>query len=170
MGNGMYGLSMMKTRRTKPRVVLEAPHYSNTDTTQPRVTFANKRTGNESFKARPQMTDVGNVHATDIYQGGTVASRYQRTQSNRLGSNLSVNDSFTSVRSTASGPVDGVWEPTLNPYDGTNNLYENETNRITQNGDVNLNALSFNRYVGFTERDYRYGTRIDNGLAKVDEI
>lgn len=168
MGNGMYGMSMMKTRRTKPRVVLEAPQQSNTDTAQPKVTFANKRTGIDSFKARPQMTDIGNVHATDIYQGGKV--RYQRSQSNRIDSNISVNDSFTSIRSTASGPVDGVWEPTLDPYDGTSNTYETQANRITQNGDVNLNALSFNRYVGFTERDYRYGTRIDNGLARVDEI
>jgi hypothetical protein len=39
-----------------------------------------------------------------------------------------------------------------------------------QNGELNINGNSYDRYIGFTERDYRYGTRVENGLAKVEEI
>lgn len=157
MGNGS---SMKKSQRPKPRVVLESPQSSIIDNTQPKVTFANKRTGTDLIKARPKMTDIGTIHS-DVISGGRV--RFQRSQLSRLESSLSMNNSFTSIRSTASGPVDGVWEPTLNPYEQTNNTR-------MQNGEHNLNENSYDRYVGFRERDYRYGTRVENGLATVDEI
>lgn len=164
MGNGS---SNMKTQRTKPRVVIETPQGSSTDTSQSKVTFANKRTGNEFIKVRPQMTDIGTIHS-DIFRGGRV--RFQRSQSSRLGSNQDMNQSFTSIRSTASGPVDGVWEPTLDPYDRTNNAVTSLPYGTIRNGDLDLNGSFYNRYIGFTERDYRYGTQVDNGLAKVEEI
>lgn len=163
MGNGS---GTMKTQRTKPRVVLETPQGSSTDTSQPRVSFANKRTGNEFIKVRPQMTDIGTMHS-DIFKEGRV--RFQRSQSSRLGSSQNMRDSVTSIRSTVSGPVDGEWEPTLDPYEGTHNTDVLQTNNnAIRNGGIDVN--SYPRYVGFIERDYRYGTRAENGLAKVEEI
>ncbi|KAL4238146.1 hypothetical protein ACF0H5_002858 [Mactra antiquata] len=175
MGNGSSKNSsnrsgMFGKRTGKPRVVLESPQSSNTEVTRPRVSFAFARSGNDAIKARPKMADVGTLH-TDIYKSGRI--RYQRNQTTSIGSNTNMTDSFTSIRSNASGPVDGNWEPTIDPYERTNTLQESQNHgNYSRNNLFNYNesAKRYNHYYGFVERDYQYNNEIQNGLARVDEI
>ena len=125
MGNGSSaGSSAVNTvvmskrwrGRSKPRVVLESPQESKTDnTTKPtRVTFADKRSGATKFNERPQMTDIGKV-SSDIQSRKVIYTRGQ-TMGGGLTTSTNTQTSLTSIRSTGSGPVDGIWDPTLNPY------------------------------------------------------
>ncbi|XP_052765970.1 uncharacterized protein LOC128207213 [Mya arenaria] len=168
MGNAS---GLMKNRGTqRPRVVLESPEASSTDTRQTRVTFANARKlGSETLKARPQMTDIGNMQSETYRNNEKV--QFKRSQSTRIGSNADVSDSITSVRSSASGPVDGIWEPTLDPYtqagsrerSAVNPEYSEPYHYMDRNN-------SYNQYRGFRENDYAYSHSVQNGLARVDEI
>ena len=166
MGNGT---SMLKRgSQNKPRVVLESPLNSQTDTTkQTRVKFSNVKSNNVSFKVKPRMTDIGQV-PVDNYHSGRV--KLQRSQSVGVGSNhVEMNSSQTSVNTNASAvsaPVDGYWEPILDPHD-ENHWSVTRRRRLDHLKAVNENP---NFYTGFKETDMWGEYRTINGLSKIEEL
>ena len=161
MGNGT---SMFKrSSQNKPRVVLESPQISQTDTTKStRVKFSNVRSENVSFKAKPQMTDIGHV-PVEHFQGGRV--KFQRSQTVGLGSNLDMNKSQTSVNTNTlavSAPVNGIWDPIMDPHDPK---HWSKSLRLKNVVHENPNV-----YTGFKETDMWGEYRTINGLSKVEEI
>ena len=159
MGNAS---TAMNRKKNKPRVVLETPCGSETDTAKTtRVSFANVKSNVPTFKAKPQMTDVGTIHP-DIYKPKIKIQRNQPIDVSASHTNMK--SSKTSVRSTGSVPPDGIWEPTLDPYELSNSQLDNRLNTADTKNRSNSN------YTGFAVRDNFWGYRVDNGLAKVEEI
>jgi len=172
VGNGTQSMRTPRRQKNQPRVVLESPAASTTDNSrQTRVTFANtRRQGSETLRARPQMTSIGEVQS-DIFRNNGGRVKYTKSRSLQ-GSNSDMNQSITSVRSSASGPVDGVWEPSLDPYAQPNAGQHSQVSPEYSEPFHyrNWNTNHYNDYYGFEERDYAFGHRSVNGLSRVDEI
>ncbi|KAH3845213.1 hypothetical protein DPMN_087488 [Dreissena polymorpha] len=173
MGNG-HGI--MKSRNTKPRVVLESPLNSTTDTTnQTRVTFADRRKpGSVSVSARPQMTDIGNVRSELFRNYGRVklqksaAARAGSNPDSQTGSTVNAIDSTTSIKTNGSVPANGVWEPIIDPY--AQKEYSEEEVRLREKYSVDRNS-SNNHYRGFVVNDNVFISRGRvNGLVRLNEI
>lgn len=150
--------------RSRPRVVLESPAGSTTDNTRvTKVTFANsKRDGVETFRARPQMADIGIIHP-DLNTGGRI--RFKKRQTADFTSDLAA--SMASVRSSGSMPADGNWEPTLDPH-------SNEDGYIQSRYRIDDLALrdvrDFRNYSGFSSRHSQKSYKPEIGLTRVEEI
>lgn len=162
MGNAT---SMFKKgRENKPRVVIESPQNSETDTTKSsRVKFSNVKSDSVSFRIKPQMTDIGRIPPDN----GRM--KFHRSQSQTvgvgIGSNVDMNTSQASVNtntSAVSAPVNGIWDPILDPHDRTHWSKKYQLNRkVLQNPNI---------YTGFKESEIWGEYRTSNGLSKVEEI
>ena len=153
-----------RSSQNKPRVVLESPQISETDASKStRVKFANVKSDSVGFRMKPQMMDIGQV-PTDH---GRV--KFHRTQSQSqtvgLGSNLDMNKSQTSVNtntSSSSAPVNGIWDPIMDPHDRTHWSKKWQLkNKVNENPDF---------YTGFKESEIWGEYRTTNSLSKVEEI
>lgn len=175
MGNGPSGSS---TRRyDNPRAVVESP-IGNGEPSQRRVTFADRPSGIETIKVRPKMEAIGQF-PDELYKSSRKVKFY-RSQMATIGSNQDVRESMTSVRSAASAPVDGVWEPILDPYGSrsysslgivshrTRNAMQYET--LDQRNDVSRNVGEYYYNIGQSVQNEVTNQTLRNGLPKVDEI
>lgn len=134
-----------------------------------RVTFANQPSGIETITVKPQMEAVGEFEP-EFLTGRKV--KFTRTQMSRIGSNSNgelTTNSMTSIRAHVSGPPDGLWEPTLDPYAPSlrsDNAIAREVD-ADSGVDTRENRFYSPRLQG---NGYNYGHTTRKRLASVQEL
>ena len=167
---GMVASMFRKKSQTKPRVEIESTQGSDTDASKTsRVKFSNVRSQNIGTTIKPQMIDIGELppdHGRYKFSRNHSQTVGIGSNEDMRGSNTSVNTNSSAVpykHSQPAAPVNGEWNPILDPYDR-----EHWSNKYRTNMKVRRQDPKY--YRGFRESKIWGEYRTSNGLTKVEEI